>query len=91
MFQEASSAEGAYWHGMLHRREGDFSNALYWVRCAGRIPGLAGLAGFSPEAFIAECAAAAAQGAEPPHLLELQHKEWEALMLWSWRRLAEFS
>jgi hypothetical protein len=88
LFQEASSAEGAYWHGMLHRREGDFSNALYWVRRAGRIPGLAG---FSPEAFIAECAEAAAQGAEPPHLLELQHKEWEALMLWSWRRLAAFS
>lgn len=91
LFQEARSLEGAYWHGMLHRREGDFSNALYWIRRAGRIPGLAGLAEFSPEAFISECAAAAVREVEPPHLLELQHLEWEALMLWSWRRLEAFS
>jgi len=87
LFQKADSPEGAYWHGMLHRREGDFSNALYWVRRAGRIPALGGLTGFSPAAFIAECGEAAARGGDPPHLLEAQRREWEALMLWSWRRL----
>ena len=87
LFQEVHSAEGAYWHGILHRREGDFSNALYWIRRAGRIPALAGMAEFSPEIFIQECAAAAVRGAEPLHLLETQRLEWEGLMLWSWRRL----
>ena len=88
LFQNSDSPEGAYWHGMLHRREGDFSNALYWIRRAGRIPVLGGMAEFSPAAFIAECEAAAARREEPPRLLETQRREWEALMLWSWRRLA---
>jgi hypothetical protein len=87
IFQEANSSEGAYWHGMLHRREGDFSNALYWIRRAGRIPALAGMTDFSPSAFVSDCAAEAARGAEPPHLLELQRREWTAMMGWSWRRL----
>ena len=87
LFQGSDSSEGHYWHGMLHRREGDFSNALYWVQRAGRISGLAGLAGFCPAEFIAECSSAAARGEEPLPLLEAQRREWEALMLWSWRRL----
>ena len=38
IFQEAGDDEGAYWHGMLHRREGDFDNARYWFRRAGTLP-----------------------------------------------------
>ena len=38
IIQEAGDDEGAYWHGMLHRREGDFDNARYWFRRAGVMP-----------------------------------------------------
>lgn len=38
IFQEASDDTGSYWHGMLHRREGDFDNARYWFRRAGTLP-----------------------------------------------------
>jgi hypothetical protein len=32
LVQEASSADGTYIHGMVHRTEGDFDNARYWFR-----------------------------------------------------------
>jgi hypothetical protein len=37
-FQDVPGDLGSYWHGMMHRREGDFDNARYWFRRAGRLP-----------------------------------------------------
>ncbi len=31
-------ATGAYWHGIMHRMEGDYSNAKYWFTRAGKHP-----------------------------------------------------
>jgi hypothetical protein len=36
--QELESAEGSFWHGILHRREPDPGNAAYWFRRVGQHP-----------------------------------------------------
>ena len=33
--QDDSSAAGSFWHAIMHRREGDYSNAAYWFRRVG--------------------------------------------------------
>ena len=36
--QIEDDATGCYWHGIMHRMEGDYSNANYWLRSAGSHP-----------------------------------------------------
>lgn len=36
--QSHESPDGNYWHAIMHRREGDFSNSKYWHRNVGNHP-----------------------------------------------------
>lgn len=36
--QQIETPAGSFWHAIMHRREGDFSNAKYWLRRVGRHP-----------------------------------------------------
>jgi hypothetical protein len=36
--QRIDTTSGSFWHAIMHRREGDFSNAKYWFRNVGQHP-----------------------------------------------------
>ncbi len=63
--QTIKTREGSYWHGIMHRLEGDYWNSKYWFRNVGQHPVVRDLqakfAGY-PESFIDRCEAAVESG-----------------------------
>lgn len=69
---------GSWLHGIMHRREGDFENAKYWLRQAARHPALYRMGDFDPIAFVDKVREAPKSG----ELLDQQRQEWKTLMSW---------
>ena len=91
--QHLNTAEGSFWHGILHRQEPDAANAAYWFRQVGQhaiFPALrhaALLNGFAcgetwdPMEFIAFCDSARTRPGSPEERLAMQVQlcEWQLL------------
>jgi hypothetical protein len=94
--QDLDTAEGSYWHAMVHRQEPDAGNSAYWFRHAGKHPIFAELRAraaeigidfgqaWDPFAFIDYCEAARTRpgSTEERKALEVQRVEWQLLFDW---------
>src|SRR5689334_7725678 len=56
--QSLDDATGSFWHGIMHRREGDFSNSHYWMRRAATHPLLQIASDLDPSALVDAVSAA---------------------------------
>ncbi len=80
--QSIDDTTGSYWHAIMHRREGDFSNSHYWLRQTGNHPAMALIDDYDAHRFIDEVAAAHRKGEAPAQLVSRQRREWMALFQW---------
>jgi hypothetical protein len=82
--QSIESSAGSLWHGIMHRREGDFWNSKYWFRKAGTTNVLASR---NPAGFVDQVEQTYKNN--PPELLEYQRQEWQILFEWSAQETAQ--
>ena len=95
--QDLNTPTGAFWHAIMHRREGDFSNAKYWFRRAVKHPALGridltgggagsgtAVAAYDAQALVdrVEQAHRSGDADNYPALVAAQKKEGKALFGW---------
>ncbi len=78
--QSIEDTTGSYWHGIMHRREGDFSNSHYWIRRAAGHPLFRTNSALDSSGLID--AVANARGQNLPELIARQREEWQTLFAW---------
>jgi hypothetical protein len=94
--QDLPSAEGSFWHAIMHRREPDAGNSKYWWRRVGAHPVFAelardaaalGYAGWEPFGFVDACEQHRGTGSEAEAILKrVQLREWQLLFDCCYRR-----
>ena len=82
--QTIKTREGSFWHGIMHRLEGDYWNSKYWFGNVGQHPVVRDLlAEFAeyPEDFIDRCEAAVESGnrSVDEELQAIARQEWVSL------------
>src|ERR1051325_9380258 len=89
--QGIATAEGSYWHAIMHRREPDYSNSKHWYRRVGRhavfqsldklavVTKALGAAKYDPFAFVDYCEEAEHNSDHYRLAVEIQRAEWRAL------------
>ena len=79
--QEIPTPGGSFWHAVVHRREGDFSNSKYWyARCVDH-PVARSLEPGGPALvdLVEEVASLPPGDARRGRAMQLQRREWELL------------